>query len=131
MAPVGDHQGAFIPYTVSYGDKVLFKFNTKPTHCLIGIGTSSSSCLVMEFNTNQTKTYRSYGTSSTYNNNWLDGHYKMTMGMSNLSSSEDRSDIYFDDVYFDYWRCQLRSNNNGLRVDKFTNDDFNIEIIVL
>ena len=51
--------------------------------------------------------------------------------MINLSSSEDRSDIYLDDVYYDYWRCQLRTNNNALRVEKFNNDDYNIEIIVL
>jgi len=131
MSAYEGHQCAFIPYTVQYGDEVSFKFNTKPTHCLIGIGTSSSSCLVMEFNTNQTKIHRSYGTGSTYNNNWLDTYSKIGMHMINLSSSEDRSDIYLDDVYYDYWRCQLRTNNNVLRVEKFNNDDYNIEIIVL
>ena len=131
MASFGDHQCAFIPYTVQYGDEVSFKFNTKPTHCLIGIGTSASSSLVMEFNTNQTKIHRSYGTGSTYNNNWLDTYSKMGIHMINLSSSEDKAEIYFDDVYYDYWRCQLRNTNNALRVEKFNNDDYNIEIIIL
>ena len=125
------HQCAFIPYTLSYGDVVSFKFNTKPTHCLIGVGTSSSSCWVVEFNTNQTKVHRSYGTGSSYNNKWLDNHSKISIALSNLNTSEDKVDIYLDDVYADYWRCQLRSNNNAIRVEKFTNDDYDIEVIVL
>ena len=131
MASLSDHQCAFIPYTVQYGDTVSFKFNTKPTHCLIGVGTINSSSLVMEFNTNSTKIHRSYGTGKSYGNNWLDGQYKITIEMTNVSSSEDRADIYRDGVYVDYWGCQLRANNNALRVEKFNNDDYNVEIIIL
>ena len=131
MASFADHQCAFIPYTVQYGDEVSFKFNTKPTHCLIGIGTSSSSSLVFEFNTNSTKIHRSYGGTSSYNNKWLDSYSKIGVKIINLSSSQDKGEVYLDDTYSDYWGCQLRTNNNGLRVEKFNNDDYNIEIIIL
>ena len=123
---------AFINYTVEKNDMVKFKFNTKPTHCLMGIGTSQSSCFVLEFNTNQTKIHRSYGSASTYNNNWLDTYSEIALKVVDASSSSyDNTEVYRDGDYVDYWNCQLISTNNGLRVDKFTNDDFNIEIIVL
>ena len=122
---------AFINYTVEKNDMVKFKFNTKPTHCLMGIGTSQSSCFVMEFNTNQTKLHKSTGTS-TYNSNWLDSHSEIGVEIVAVSTSSDKANVYFEGAYADSWGVgQLRSNNNGLRVDKFTNDDFNIEIIVL
>lgn len=123
---------AFINYTVEKNDMVKFKFNTKPTHCLMGIGTSSSSCFVLEFNTNQTRIHRSYGTSSTYNTKWLDNYSEIALKVVDASSSSyDNTEVYRDGDYVDYWNCQLISTNNGLRVDKFTNDDYNIEIIVL
>lgn len=131
MASYSGHQCAFIPYSVAYGDKVSFKFNTKPTHTLIGVGTSSSSCFVLEFNTNQTKVHRSYGSGSTYNNNWLDSYSTIELNPVYYSSAYDNTNVYRDGVYADYWNCQLRSENNGLRVEKFNNDDFNIEIIIL
>lgn len=126
------HYATFLPYNVQYDDKIHFVFNTKPTHTLIGIGTSSSSCFVLEFNTNQTRVHRDYLSGSTYGNSWLDSIIsEFVLEPVYLSSSEDKTNVYRDDSFIDYWRCQLRSRNNSLRVDKFTNDDFNIDIIVL
>ena len=122
---------AFINYTVKKNDMVKFKFNTKPTHCLIGIGTSQSSCFVLEFNTNQTKIHRSTSSVSTYNNKWIDTDSEIGLEVVSVSTSSDKTNVYFEGTYQDFWGCKLETNNNGLRVDKFTNDDFNIEIIVL
>ena len=122
---------AFINYTVERNDMVKFKFNTKPTHCLIGIGTSQSSCFVIEFSTSQTKIHRSSSGTSTYNSNWLDTHSEIGLEIVAVSASSDKGNVYFEGTYADYWGCKLQSNNNGLRVDKFTDDDYNIEIIVL
>ena len=126
-------KACFLPYVVEYGDKVCFKFNSKPIHCLVGIGTSSKSSLVWEFNTNQTKVHRSYLTGMTYPSNWLITQNIEVLGLevNKLNDNEDKTNIYFNETYYDYYRNQLRSDNNTIRVDKFTNDDYDIEVYVL
>lgn len=123
----------FLPYVVQYDDEVYFKFNSKPTHCLVGIGTSFKSSLILEFNTNQTKIHRSYLTGGTYNKNVLETDIDSLLCLKcvNLSSSEDKVELYFDGTYYDYWRNQLRNDNNTLRIDKFSNDTYDIEVYVL
>lgn len=121
---------AFFDYAIQYNDTVYFKFNTKPTHCLIGIGSSSQSGLVWEFNTNSTKCHRNYSSGSSYSTNWLDSTSELGIKVV-YNGTRARGDIYRDKVYWDYWQFNLTSTVQKLRIDKFPNDDYNIEVYVL
>ena len=121
---------AFFDYAIQYNETVYFKFNTKPTHCLIGIGSSSQSGLVWEFNTNSTKCHRNYSSGSSYSTNWLDSTSELGIKVV-YNGTRARGDIYRNKVYWDYWQFNLTSTVQKLRIDKFPNDDYNIEVYVL
>ena len=125
-----NHNVAFFDYAIQYDETVYFKFNTKPTHCLIGIGSSSQSGLVWEFNTNSTKCHRNYGSASSYSVNWLDSTSEFDIKVT-YNGTRARGDIYRDKVYWDYWQFNLTSTVQKLRIDKFPNDDYDIEVYVL
>lgn len=51
------------------------------------------------------------------------------MKVTPFETSRDRCDLYRGEDYITYWRCKLDSSY--IRVDKFFNDDFELEVFVL
>ena len=125
-----DHTATFLNYPIQYRETVYFKFNTKPTHCLIGIGSSSTSGFIWEFNTNSSQVHRNYGANTTYSYNLLDTYDEIGIE-TQYNGTRAMGNLYRDRVYWDYWQFNMTSAVQKLRVDKYPNDDYDIEVIVL
>ena len=128
-------QTSFIPYNVQIGDKVHFVFHSKPSQALFGIGTSQASGLVIQVVPGQTKIHRNYSSStSTYNGNILDTYSVITlrpeMDSGSYSTSYYLTHVFRDYIYWDCWRSYINSDTKGIRVDKFENDDYDIDVII-
>ena len=51
------------------------------------------------------------------------------MKVTPFETGRDRCDLYRGEHYITYWRCKLDSSY--IRVDKFFNDDFELEVFVV
>lgn len=119
-------------YTLSEGDKVHFRFKSMPNRCIYGFGSTAGSDFVFEKDGTTLKVWRNVLNNTSYNNpsNYMPStEYDIVMEFTKYSSSTYRMKLYKDDTYIDYWNCG--NSIRKVRVDKFFNDDFEIEVFVL
>ena len=68
------------------------------------------------------------------NYNILDTYSVITlrpeMDSRSYSTSVYITHVFRDYIYWDYWMSYINSDTKGIRVDKFANDDYDIDVII-
>lgn len=119
-----------LPYPVQNGNKIHFRFHSLPNHTLIGIGNSSTSDYVLEKNGDTYKYHRNTGgTTGTPSSAHTFTTSEDFIMIKTSKTSPSRTEIFKNNTYVDWWTSG--NSANRIRVDKFSNDDFNIEVFVL
>lgn len=118
-------------YTVQVGDIIHFKFKSLANRMLVGIGSTQGSDFTFEKDGTTLKYWRNVLTNGSYSNPsfMFSTEHETVMELVHPSSSEYRVNLYKDDVYVDYWRCG--HSISKIRVDKYFNNNFEIEVYVL
>lgn len=121
-----------LPYPLQNWDRIHFRFHSLPNHTIIGIGNSSTSDYVLEKNGDTYKYHRnpsgvsSTGTPSSAHAFEVGKDY---IFIKNNKTSPSRTEIFKNNTYVDWWTSG--NSANRIRIDKYANDDFNIEVFVL
>ena len=118
-------------YTLSEGDKVHFRFKTIPNKCIYGFGSTAGADFVFEKDGTTLKYWRNVSSNGSYSNpDFMPStEYDIVMEFTKSGSSDYRMYLYKDDDYVAVWVCG--NSIKKIRVDKFFNDDFEIEVFVL
>lgn len=120
-------------YNISLGDKIHFRVkNSVPSKLIFGMGSTAGADYVL---IKENSSY-SYYRSVTSNSGSLSSTYYGVNTTSDIVFEKFRKDsstyqinIYRDSSYIDYWRCG--NNINKIRIDKFNNIDYEIDVFVV
>ena len=121
-----------LPYPIQVEDKIHFRFKSIPNKTIIGVGSTAGSDLTVEKNGSTYNIWRNVVSSqskvgSAYT--FSIEHDFILYKTSQSGYSNKVGYLYNGDSYIDWW--QMGSSINRIRVDKFFNDDYEIEVFVL
>lgn len=124
-------------YSISLGDKVVFRLHSIPDTGIVGFGSLSGYDGIFYRHDGHTDLLRSVNQNRlnieslypSYASNPIWDIHDLCMTKIK-SGSQYRANLSYDDeAMFDYW--EVGNTINKIRVDKFINDDFDIEVFVI